>query len=51
MYYLSQIELPNLKNLALNRNLIGRDNLGLTERGSIYLTKLKVKSRPRINVN
>lgn len=42
MIYLSEMELPNLKHLTLNRNLIGRDKGMLSEIGCIYLARLKV---------
>lgn len=41
MIYLASIDLPNLKDLTLNRNLIGRDSLTLSEVGCIYLSRIK----------
>ena len=44
MMYLASAELPNLRHLTLNRNLIGRDNRTLSEIGCIYLSRIKAQN-------
>lgn len=44
MIYLASIELPNLKHLTLNRNLIGRDHRTLSEVGCIYLSRIQAEN-------